>query len=398
MTKHHALTHCTLWPGDGSRRSGHVVLKDGIIESVGDGPYRGDLPAENLDGLCLSPGLIDLMVCGACGRTLDQDDPGELLRDYIKLGVTSCQMCTGTLPWDTLERIGENVRRYQTGTHDGAARFLGVYWEGPFMVPKLAGASLGKYTQPASRENVARLLELGRDATTMVNVSPGAEQDIEGIRALRDAGTIVSMAHADSTPDHVEACIEAGTSILGHVWNNNLGSLAEPGVQCPTIDHVGLTDERIKFVHMICDGTHVHPVIMRLVLRCKGLERICIVTDALPGAGCPDGGFPWPDGRTFHKSNGVHRTPTGQLAGSGLLLADHLRNFIRVTGVPAHEAIRAVTLNPAVSLGLDQEIGILAPGRQADLALWDSNVQLRRVWRNGKKVEPISNLAEITLP
>jgi len=393
----YALTHCTLWPGDGTQRDGHLILKDGIIDSVGDGPYRGDLPAEDLSGLCLSPGLIDLMVCGACGSTLDQDDPGKLLEDYVRLGVTSCQMCTGTLPWDSIAQIAENVNRYRAASRDEAARFLGVYWEGPFMVPKLAGASLGKYAQPASRENVARLLELSGDATSMVNVSPGVEHDLEGIRVLRDAGIIVSMAHADSTPDHVDACIEAGTSILGHVWNNNMGNLAEPGVQCPTIDHVGLTDDRIKFVHVICDGTHVHPVIIRLVLRCKGINRICIVTDALPGAGRPDGDFPWPDGRVFRKSNGVHRTPTGQLAGSGLLLADHLRNFIRITGVPAHEAIRAVTLNPAASLGLEEEIGLLAPGRKADLALWDSNVQLRGVWRDGKKVEPVSNLAEITL-
>ena len=391
----YALSNCTLWAGDGSERIGHVVVSGDRIATVGDGPYEGELPVEDLGGDCLSPGLIDLMLCGAFGATFFHGDAPRLLSEYIKLGVTSCQMCNGCQPWSTIEKIAETIRSCQAKANDRAATLLGAYWEGPFMHPDFVGASLRESALPPTRENVEKLLSIAEDITYMVNVSPGTESALEGIRALREAGVTVSMAHAASDAESIEACLEAGTSVLGHVWNNNLGQLAEPGVQAPTIDHLGLTDDRVRFVHLICDGTHVHPVIMKLVLRCKGTEGICIVTDALLGAGEPDGDYPWDDGRTFTKSEGVHRTSEGQLAGSGLLLPDHLRNFSRVTGVPLHEAIRTVTLNPAVSLGLEKEIGLLAEGRKADLALWTDRLELRGVWENGVRLNSISDMAEI---
>ena len=92
-----ALTNCDIWPGDGGRLSGHVVVRDGRVESVGEGPYGGELPAEDLGGQCLSPGLVDLMVCGGFGCTLHDDDPRQLLAPYVRLGVTSCQACTACL-------------------------------------------------------------------------------------------------------------------------------------------------------------------------------------------------------------------------------------------------------------------------------------------------------------
>ena len=392
-----ALTNGTIWPGDGTQRKGTVIVSHGRIAAMDDGPYQGDLPTEDLNGRYLSPGLIDLMVCGAFGCTLAEGDPNRLLGEYLKLGVTSCQACAGCLPWETIAKIAEKVRQVQTNERAGTASLLGAYWEGPFQHPALTGGSLSEYSKPAHQQNVTRLLDLARDVTRMVNVSPGTEGDLEGIRALRKAGIIVSMAHADSTAEHIGECLAAGTSILGHVWNNNQGKLAEPGVQSPTIDHLGLIDDRVRFVHLVCDGTHVHPVLVRLVHRCKGTDRICIVTDSLPGAGQPDGEFTWSDGRTFHKRGGVGRTATGQLAGSALLLPDHLRNFVRFTGVPIQEAIRTVTLNPAVSLGIDADIGLVAPGRRADLALWDEKLRLQAVWKNGKKVEPISERAEVQL-
>jgi len=157
-----------------------------------------------------------------------------------------------------------------------------------------------------------------------------------------------------------------------------------------------LTDDRVRFVHQICAGTHVHPVIMKLVLRGEGTEGICIVTDALLGAGEPEGEYPWDDGRTFTKSEGVHRTSEGQLAGSGLLLPDHLSHFSRVTGVPLHEAICTVTLNPAICLGPGNEIGLLAEGRKEFQALWTDRLEFRGVWKSGVRLENISAVAEIS--
>jgi N-acetylglucosamine-6-phosphate deacetylase len=134
---------------------------------------------------------------------------------------------------------------------------------------------------------------------------------------------------------------------------------------------------------------------VRLVLRCRGTEAICLVTDAVPRAGCPDGPYVWDDGRQFYKKGGVGRTDKHHLTGSALLLPDHFRNFVRFTGLAPYEAVRTVTLNPAASIGLEGTMGTLAPGRLADIVMWDDALRIRRVWRGGREVAEVSEYAEI---
>jgi len=386
-----------LWIGDGNQLDGHVVVQDDRIVAVERGKYHGELPTIDLEGLALSPGMIDLMTLGGFDKSLLRDDPLEIAREYVKLGVTSCQFCTGTLPWDAQLKIGENVLAAMRHECKNGARMIGLYLEGPFQQPERTGASLSEHALPPSEQNVGRVLADFSEVMTMINVSPGTEGDVQAVQRLREAGKVVSMAHSDAPADRVLACVEAGTSVLGHVWNSNSGLIGDSGVQQPTIEHVALTDDRVCSIHMICDGSHVHPVMVRLVLRCRGTETICLVTDAVQRAGCTDGEYLFEDGRTFVKRGGVGRTDTGGLCGSGLLLPDHLRNFVKFTGLEPHEAIRCVTYNPARSIGWDDRIGILAPGRSADLVAWDDNLQVQRVWRAGVEVENLNSLAEVKL-
>lgn len=392
----HVLDNARLWIGDGQALDGHLVVCGETIESVGRGRYAGPLPTTDLGGLALSPGLIDLMVLGGFNRSILRDDPMEIAREYLRMGVTACQLCSGTLPWESMRRVADNTLRCRDNPAPDAARLLGVYFEGPFQHPDLTGASLREFAVPATAENISRMVDMG-PIVTMVNIAPGIEGDAAAVAALARAGKVVSMAHSNAPSERIEPCLAAGTSVLGHVWDNNSGLLGDSGVQQPTIEHVALTDVRVRFIHMICDGVHVHPVMMRLVVRCRGIESLCLVTDAVPRAGCPDGPYVWDDGRPFYKKGGVGRTDKHHLTGSALLLPDHLRNFVRHTGTPPEAAIRTVTLNPAASLGISHRMGLLAPGRLADLSAWDARLKVRRVWRGGREIANVSDYAEVSV-
>lgn len=399
---HYVLDNARIWPGDGTAFEGHVIVADGLIQSVAEGDYTGGLPRIDLEGLALSPGLIDLMVLGGFDKSILRDDPLDIAREYVRLGVTACQLCIGTLPWDSMVQVAANTGRARAASLDedtgkDAAEIIGLYLEGPFQQPDLTGASLAQYALSPTAGTVQRLLDATGDAVTQINVAPGWPDDAEAIRTLRAAGKVVSMAHSNAPAARVMTCLEAGTSVLGHVWDNNSGLIGDSGVQQPTIEHVALTDERVRFIHLIGDGVHVHPVLVRLVLRCRGIEALCLVTDAVPRAGCPDGPYVWDDGRHFYKEGGVGRTDKHGLTGSALLLPDMLRNLIKFTGMPPEQAIRAVTLNPAASLGLDGRMGFLAPGRQADFVAWDGKMQAQRVWRRGTEIGDLSGLAEVRL-
>jgi len=393
---HLVLDHATLWIGDGSSFDGHLVINGQRIEVVGAGRYQGALPTTNLSGMSLSPGMIDLMMMGGFGGSILRDDPVELAREYLRLGVTSCQLCIGNLPLDAMCQVAESTRAGMAYDRHDAARILGLYLEGPFQQPDLTGGSMRDYALPVTEENLQLMLDLG-PAVTMVNVAPGIDNDQVAVRRFREAGRIVSMAHSDAPADSVLACIEAGTRVLGHVWDNNSGRIGDSGVQQPTLEHVALLDERIRFIHLICDGTHVHPLMIRITLRCRGVQSICLVTDSNIRSGCPDGEFISDDGRKWRKQGGVIRTESGWLAGSALLLPDMFRNFIRFTGLRPETAIRTVTLNPATCMGSEQEFGLLAPGWIADLAAWDERLRVCRVWRAGHEIKNVSDIAEVIL-
>ncbi len=396
MPEEFVIENAELWIGDGNSLKGYLIIAEGKIKSIGQGGYQGALPKISAEGCAISPGLIDLMVLGGFGLSVLRDDPLDIAKAYLKLGVTSCQFCSGNLPWEKTARIAENIRQAQVYKGTDAADVIGIYMEGPFQQPERTGASLSRYTLPPHRKNIERIQEIMGQALSMINISPSTPGDVEAIKTFRENDVVVSMAHSDATVDQVLACVEAGTTILGHVFCNN-PALIEGGVQQPTIDHVGLTDERIAYVHLICDGIHTAPTMIRLVMRCRGAESVILVTDGIPLSGCPDGDFVWDDGRIFTKCGKVGRTAEGGLMGSATLLPDMFRNLIKITGLPPEAAIRTVTYNPAASLGLDTSVGLLAEGRCADLALWDKDLKIRRIWKSGKEVETVSDFAEVTV-
>jgi len=389
------IDNATLWIGDGQRFDGHVVLFGDRIEAVERGRYAGDLPVTDLAGMALSPGLIDIMVCGAFDISLAHGDQVEMARRYLALGVTSFLVAIGTCVDEDWPRVADST---QTGVaYEGldAARNLGAMCEGPFYDPRFIGSNNAELVWSAAPENVNRFLDQCGHVARMVSVSPGIEGDVEAVAMLHAAGKIVSMSHSGAPGERVTACIDAGTSQLGHMWNNNICAPAEPGVQQPTLEHVTLLDERVRFVHLITDGTHVHPPMIQLTLKCRGIESVCVVSDAIPKAGMPDGPFTFDSGLKAEKVNGVGRLPTGQLAGSARLLPDDFRHFMNVSGLAPHEAIRTVTLNPAQAASVDGEIGTLRSGLGADLAAWDDQMRVQRVWRGGQEVQTINDLAEV---
>lgn len=385
-----------IWPGDGRAFRGHVVIRDGIIEQVNEGSCSNPATAIDLGGLALSPGLIDLMLLGGFGHNIRGGDIREIARQSAAIGVTSIQFCGGTLPWAANVEYADRIRGAMRNETPGAARMIGWYPEGPFLDPKLTGA-IPENMVPPTPENVARFLDEMGDTFAMINISPGLEGDEQAIRACMEAGKIVSMAHSNASAAQTLRCLEAGTSILGHFNCNNRGRFDAARRRVPTIEDIALTDKRVRFIHVICDGVHTDDVFVRLCLRARGIEHVCVVTDAQPQAGCADGPFAAEDGRTFVKQGPVARTNEGVLVGSTWLLPDQFRNFVRLSGLPQQQAIRAVTLNPAASLGLDSEIGLLAPGRRADLVAWDNGLRVRRVWLGGEEIAHLLPLAEVRL-
>ena len=135
------LDQATLWIGDGQSVAAHVIVRDGILESVAPGRYTGDLPRIALGGAAVSPGLVDIMLCGGFNLSLLHDDPVAIARHYLSLGVTTCQITTGTLTDDHMVQFCEKAAVAMAYEGLDASWITGVYFEGPFYDPACIGGN-----------------------------------------------------------------------------------------------------------------------------------------------------------------------------------------------------------------------------------------------------------------
>ena len=357
---------------------GAVLVCDGRIERAGP---RSELARARVDtqidvqGRLILPGFVDLQVNGGGGAFLTEDGSVEsvwrMAAAHARFGTTAMLPTIVTSPEATLVRALEAVA-VATEASNGGARVLGAHLEGPFISVVRKGAHDERSIVAPDIELLRRLIDTSRGTLRVITVAPELPGALDLIAAARGAGVVVSIGHTDATYEEALRGIEAGASLATHVFNA-MRPLAQrdPGVIGALLEH----DDVI--VDAIADGVHVHPAVLSLVARAKGAGGLALVTDAMPAAG----GSTEPArlyGREIVVRDGACYTPEGVLAGSALTMNLAVRNMRRLAGVPLLDAVRMATATPARVLGMEHEIGVLAPGARADIVVCDDDLN---VWK-----------------
>jgi N-acetylglucosamine-6-phosphate deacetylase len=152
---------------------------------------------------------------------------------------------------------------------------------------------------------------------------------------------------------------------------------------------------------LIADGVHVHPAMMRLLVKLLGSQRTIVITDALAGAGVPDAIFEF-NGQRASVVGGAAQLDDGTITGSVLTMDQALRNVLAITGLPLQEAVRMLTANPARAAGVADRKGLLTPGYDADLLIFDGSLTLQATMRGGAFVyateEWLERLSTVAAP
>jgi N-acetylglucosamine-6-phosphate deacetylase len=361
---------------------GALIVEAGRIAEVrlGRPADLGDLPAPSLEAEIVSPGLIDLQVNGAFGVEVGADP--EALR--VLSGRLPETGVTTFLP--TLVSAGADDYRGAAAALEAAqgtpgARMLGLHLEGPFLSASRAGAHPPSPIAAAAATVDAVLDDLiARRALALMTVAPERAGALALIRRLRAAGVAVSLGHTDATFDETLAGIEAGATLVTHLYNAMRGFHH----RAPGAVGAALVDDRVG-VALIADGVHVQPAALNLALRAKGARGIALVTDAVAAAGEPPGEFHLSGAPVFSDGRAV-RLADGTLAGSALTLDRAVRFMVSHGGATVHEALIMATATPARILGpRAAHLGQLAPGSPADLVLWDSSLQVEATFVAGRR-------------
>jgi len=348
-----------------------VRIEDGRIVAVGADvrPSAGDRVVD-AGGLALLPGFVDIHShgrggCDFCDATDAAFD--TIGRGKLADGVTGFLATGLTRPEEELAEMCRAAERYKK--RKGGATCLGVHLEGPFFNADMAGAQNPAYLRLPDASMVKRLNAIS--PIRKVSLAPELDGAEQCIRELAAAGIVVSGGHSAADYDTFEKARAAGMTHLTHFCN----AMMPIHHLRPSMVTGGLLAEDV-FVEIITDGVHLSDPMIKLVAKAKGPDRLMVITDAMCAAGCPDGLYTL-GGLRVNVSNGkatladVPYDPkaiVSNVAGSVALFCDCFRRFVRVTGWPLEEAIKAAGYNQCRSLGIADR-GEIALGQIADLVL-----------------------------
>jgi N-acetylglucosamine-6-phosphate deacetylase len=354
--------------------TGEVVVREGVIADVVADGIRGSAKEDvvELGDRWLVPGFIDVHVHGGGGAQCNTSDPDEVAavaRFHAGHGTTALLATTVSAAVDELVASVGAIRR-ASDVRGAGARVLGAHLEGPFLSPARPGAMDPRTFLEPDERVVQRLL--GAGGVRMMTLAPELRGALELVRQVVEAGAVASLGHSDASYEQARAAVMAGARSATHAFNA-MAPLdhRSPGLLGAVLDLPEVSCE------LICDGRHVDPVAMRLLWRVKGPEGMRLVTDAMEAAGMPDGEYRLGAGRV-RVSAGRATTRVGadeSLAGSTLTMDAAVAGAVRWLGLEVPEAVTLASLNPARLLGLDDRLGAIAVGMDADLAVLDEDLR-----------------------
>jgi N-acetylglucosamine-6-phosphate deacetylase len=367
-----------------------VRCRDGRIVGIGPAQQFQPAPDEPLvdgAGCFLAPGFIDLHTHGLLTHLVDRG-PGDVAgmsKALPRFGVT------GFLPTVCPKSEGEDADHIQALAEavSGGAAILGFHIEGPYMAVRggLPEIATGK----ADPRRVQRLIDAAKPYRAVFSVSPEYPGIIDALLVMTQDGAPAFITHTAAGVEETEAAIAAGACHATHFYDAfPVPPETDAGVRpCGTVEAI-LADPDAS-VDFILDGVHVDPVAARMAWRCKGPDRLCLITDANVGTGLPPGRYEFLGGIevSFSEPGGPARMTEkshhpGALAGSGLTMDRAVRNAAAWLGLELPETIRLASANPARVLGLQDRKGRVARGYDADLVLLDENLHVRRTWVGGE--------------
>ena len=384
-------------------KNGRAVTPEGVIEAdilIENGKIvkiekniKADCEVIDAEGKFVTPGFIDIHTHGGYESDfMDATDEAfcAALSFHLDNGTTSVIPTSCTAPTESIVRFLGFVREYLKENREDRARVLGAHLEGPFLSVKNKGAQKLEQLCVPDKDDYSYMLEYS-DVIKTVTISPELPGADKMTRELTACGVVVSGGHDDGIYPEFMPAVEAGMSHLTHLYCAMSDLRFKDGRRNVGLREYALTDDRLT-AEIIADNRHIPPMLARLIVRAKGADRVCTVSDSLRAAGQPADGRVYKlgsdeDAVRFVIGDGVAVVEnSATYAGSITPVRRMVKNLIDA-GIPLADAVKMGTLTPARIVGEDARIGSLEVGKLADICILDENFELDGLVLNGKKVK-----------
>ena len=368
-------------------RQCQAVVENGCILDVAEHvPLAPDDRVIQGAGLYLCPGFVDIHVHGGGGFSAmsgKAEDVIAMANAHARHGTTSILPTTLAAPLPNLLKAVQGVRRAAALPCDAA--ILGVHLEGPCLSPAQAGAQSPDDLKIPAETDLTPLLDAWPGGVRMMGAAP----ELPGALALGDQlaarGIVASIAHSNATYSQAEEALSHGYCDVTHLYSSCSGLIRVHSYRVPGVIEAGLNLDALT-VQVIADGKHLPLSLLQLIYRCKGAEKIELITDGLEFAAGD-----LVEGAVYRQLNGVETVyedgvmkllSRESFAGSVATMHRCVRTMVQA-GIPLRQAVRMASENPARRVGAAKK-GRIAPGMDADLLLLDEKLDVKWVMAGGR--------------
>ena len=372
--------------------AGIVVLKDGVIDYVGTEDIQASEDAQVIDaqGCYVAPGFIDMHTHGAGGADFMDGTVEAYLTAARMHAVHGTTLLYPTTLTSTNESLYGSFATYleAKAQNTEGAQFGGMHLEGPYFSPTFAGAQDPRYLRNPRPEEYLEILDKC-PALARWSFAPELEGSEEFAAELKKRGIVASIGHTNALFSECDAAYKAGANLMTHFYScMSTVSRRNAFRYAGTIEYGYIQDG--MNVEIIADGIHVPKDLLQLLLKIKGVDKICLVTDSMRGAGMPEGpsilgGLA--DGQEVIVEDGVAKLLDKSAFAGSVATADRLiRTMVQIAGCSVADAVLMLTENPAKVMGIAENKGALKQGMDADVVIFDENINIKNTIINGKVI------------
>jgi N-acetylglucosamine-6-phosphate deacetylase len=371
--------------------NGTLLVNDNIITAISEKDIQAEGAIEiNANQQYISPGFIDIHVHGGGGHDFMDGTVTAFLEVAIlhaKYGTTAMMPTTLTSSKDELYHI---LDLYEAADEQNlaGAQFIGMHLEGPYIAQSQRGAQDPRYIRDPDPKEYTDILAR-YPFIKRWSAAPELNGAIALGKYLQSKNTLAAIAHTDAVYEEVCEAFENGYTHATHFYSAMSGVSRRNGFRyAGVIESAYLIDEMT--VEIIADGMHLPAPLLKLVYKIKGPQRTALITDAMRAAGMLSGESilgSLHNGIKVIVEDGVAKLPDRSSFAGSVATADRLvHNMISLAGVPLHEAVKMMSATPAAIMGIGNKKGSLSPGKDADILIFDEEINIDATIINGKTV------------
>lgn len=366
-------------------RVGDVLVRDGRIVSFGEEIQVEQQDTEIIEGggRLLTPGLIDIHTHGILEFAFD-DSPdafrsaAQALAQYGVTTVVPTIVPRSDKDWcDRLAALADTIPSVTE------VNIPGLHFEGPFV----GNVGIAAYTAPGDIKILEDIIAACSNRVIIMSLSPETPNILPVIESLRRRNIAVFLTHTRASVARTQRALDLGATHATHFYDGFYPPFeSDRGVRPVGIMETILADSRAT-VDFIADGVHVHPIAIQMAVAAKGYEKVTLITDSTIGTGLPSGTYHTPWGFRVRTGNGegARHATENYLVGSTLTMNRGMMNLLSWLDLPPEQVWAMATTNPAELLGLRCK-GRIEVGADADLVLWEDDLQPAETWVQGRCV------------